>query len=279
VKPTVLLFGASGILGFHLARTHPKHILPFVPPGNQSPAIRHWSVLHLENLDWISLQCETHTPQILIYCHAVCDVSKCEADPNWANEMNVAHLRRVLEVLPPKTRFIYVSSDHVFGEDGRYTERSSPCPISVYGRTRVEAETLVLKRAASLIIRPGLSIGASPNGRTGHLDWLRYRAARNLPITIIKDESRSAVWVADLSKRVMQLSESAETGIRHVQASRLVSRVALANFLAGFMGIDLKFKIESRHQQAAPHIGRVEMASHFHDEFSAPLPSVIENLT
>ncbi len=274
MKPSILLFGASSILGFNLARTFPDDILPFVPPGNTSPSLRHWPVLQLEDPQWIARQCEIHHPEILIYCHAVCDVSKCEADPDWAHELNVSHLRRVLEVLPSKTRLIYVSSDHVFGGNGRYPETSPTCPISVYGRTRVEAEALVQKHAHALIIRPGLALGVSCNGRTGHMDWLRYRHEQNLPITIIKDEIRSVVWADDLSLRVMQLAKHRETGLRHLPAESVLSRVALANCLAKSMDKTLNFKIESRDEQNAPHLGHVELISNYRDQFSQPLPAV-----
>ncbi|MEC4677433.1 MAG: sugar nucleotide-binding protein [Nitrospirota bacterium] len=278
MKPSILLFGASSILGFHLARTFPDDILPFVPPGNTSPSLRHWPVLQLEDLDWIARQCEMYQPEILIYCHAVCDVSKCEADPDWAYALNVSHLRRVLEVLPSKTRLIYVSSDHVFGGNGRYAETSPTCPISVYGRTRLEAEALVQKHADALIIRPGLVLGVSCNARTGHMDWLRYRSERNLPITIIKDEFRSVVWADDLSLRVMQLAKCRETGLRHLPAESVVSRVVLANFLAKSMGKSLNFKIESRDEQSAPHLGHVELISNYRDHFSQALPGVTEEV-
>ena len=167
-----------------------------------------------------------------------------------------------------RTRLVYLSSDHVFGGDGVYTEASVPSPISVYGRTRVEAEQLVLKRADTLVIRTGLTIGPSPDGRTGHMDWLSYRSERGLPITIIEDESRSVVWASDLAKRVMKLSESKVTGIRHISATRIISRVSLANYLFRSMGKVPKFIIEGRDRQPVPHLGSVGLESDYDDTFS-----------
>jgi dTDP-4-dehydrorhamnose reductase len=276
VTPSILLFGATSILGFNLARLFPEIIMPFISPGNISRAVSHWPPLQLGNPDWpehIFAQCKSN---ILVYCHAVCDIPKCEADPDWANEINVLQLRRVIEALPETTRLVYVSSDHVFGGDGEYDEHSHLCPLSVYGRTRVDAEKLVLERHQSLVIRTGLAIGASPNGRTGHLDWLRYRTRHNLPITIVEDEYRSVVWVTDLSKRVMKLAQSTETGIRHVSATRAVSRVELANYLMSFLGELPTFRCESRHQRPTPHLGRVELTSAYEDTFSRPLASVLD---
>jgi dTDP-4-dehydrorhamnose reductase len=272
----ILLFGATSILGFNLARMFPSSIVPFVTPGHHQGALRHWPVLGLEDACWPAAIFQEYKPKILLYCHAVCDVPKCESNPEWAHEINVEHVRRMLAVLPQQIRLIYVSSDHVFGGDGVYDEKSQPCPISVYGRTRVLAEELVLKRPESLIVRVGLPIGRSPNGRTGHWDWLCYRTRRKLPVTIVYDEYRSVVWAHDLAHRVMQLAQSTVTGLRHVAATRAMSRVELANYLLAVFGENATYDSESRRHRSAPHLGRVELVSAFQDELSQPLPCVVE---
>ncbi|MFL2541216.1 MAG: SDR family oxidoreductase [Candidatus Latescibacterota bacterium] len=267
------IFGATSIPGFNLARLFPKTTRPFAPPNSKSP----WPTLNLEDPTWLKAFFRAQQPQLLIYCHAVCDVGKCEATPDWAREINVGHIRRLLDALPDATRLIYISSDHVFGDNGSYDENSTPCPISVYGQTRVEAEKLVLQHDGSLILRIGLAIGPSHNGRTGHLDWLAYRHQRDLPITIIKDEARSAVWANELAERVMHLAQSEETGLRHIAATRAVSRLELATYLAQHLNISPFFKIASRDQQPAPHLGRVELLTLYEGDLYQPLPSVIAN--
>jgi dTDP-4-dehydrorhamnose reductase len=274
--PSTLLFGATSLLGFHLATMYPKTIFPFISPGNKAKAVRQWPALQLQDPVWIADVFQRMPPNMLLYCHAVCDVPKCEASLQWAYDMNVRQLERVIEAMPEHTRLVYVSSDHVFGGDGVYTEESSPSPISVYGRTRVEAEQLVLKRSGALVIRAGLGIGESPDGRTGHLDWLRYRTTRNLPITIIEDEYRSAVWQHDLATRVMGLARSQETGIRHISSTQSISRVELANYLIRKFQIPATFRIERRSQQSHPHLGRVELRSRNRGPLSHPLSSVLD---
>jgi len=274
---SILLFGATSILGFNLARIFPGTIVPFTSPRNRAAAVQSWPTLNLENSEWVKAILDHSQPLVLLYCHAVCDVPKCEADPEWAYEINVRHLQRVLKALPNQTRLVYVSSDHVFGGDGTYDEYSPPCPISVYGRTRVEAEQVVLERPQSLVIRTGLAIGPSPNGRTGHLDWLRHRTQRQLPITIVEDEYRSVVWTEDLAVRVMELARGQEAGIRHIIATRTVSRIELAYYLLNRLGLEARFHCESRHQRPTPHLGRVELTSTYRDELSIPLPSVVDS--
>jgi dTDP-4-dehydrorhamnose reductase len=273
---STLLFGATSILGYALARNFPKRMLPFITPGCRAKSVRHWPMLKLDEPAWLAVLFERGQPDLLLYCHAVCDVPKCEAAPDWAREINVEHVRRVIAALPGKTRLVYVSSDHVFGGDGIYDEAASPCPISVYGKTRVDAEELVLERAGSLVVRVGLPIGSSPNGRTGHWDWLRYRVAKNLPVTIVDDEYRAVVWAEDLADRVMRLSESRETGIRHITSTRVLSRIELADYLMSLFGMEATYSRESRRDRAVPHLGRVELATLYRGDLSKPLPSVLD---
>ena len=276
MPPSTLLFGATSILGYSIANLFPETVLPFVTRANRAKIIRRWPVLNLEDPAWPATVFEQHQPDLFIQCHAVCDVPRCEVAPDWAREVNIVYLKRVLDALPDKTRLVYVSSDHVFGGDGVYDEDSRPCPISVYGRTRVEAEAMVLARPGSLVIRVGLAIGPSPNGRTGHWDWLRYRIGKNLPVTIVHDEYRSVVWAYDLALRVMRMAESGAAGIRHVSATRVISRIELANHLLTLFGEPARYESESRHQRSAPHLGHVELASIHSGELYQPLQCVLD---
>lgn len=273
---STLLFGATSVLGFEIATRFQLTLTPFITRANRAPAIRRWPRLQFEDSRWLESIFARYRPALLLYCHAVCDVPKCEAQPVWAKQINVEYLRRTIAALPDDARLVYVSSDHVFGGDGIYDEVSSPCPISVYGRTRVAAEQLVLRRPGSLVIRVGLPIGRSPNGRSGHCDWLRYRAEHKLPVTIVHDEYRSAVWASDLAARVMELATSAEAGMRHVTATRVLSRVELADHLMHRFGIEASYAKEGRHERTAPHLGRVELATRYQGELFAPLASVVD---
>jgi len=50
----------------------------------------------------------------------------------------------------------------------------------------------------------------------------------------------------------------------------------LANHLLTLFGEPAKYQCESRFERAAPHLGRVELASRFQGEFSQPLACVLD---
>ena len=208
------LFGASSMLGWSIVRASGLALTPFcngftrtLPPGVERG-------IHLDDELAVSQLFAAERPRLVIHCAGVCDVDRCEESPDFAWSVNVDGTRILADYAPPETRIVYCSSDHVFGGDhGPYDEDAAPAPISVYGQTRVAAERILLARPNTLVVRSGLWIGPSATGRIGHLDWLRYRHARGLPMTIIDDEIRSAVWAEDAARRVGELAHSTITEI------------------------------------------------------------------
>ncbi len=273
----MFLFGASSMLGWSIWRAR-GHIpdegycngnTRELPPGIAQG-------LHLDDELAVSLLFKHQRPRLIIHCAGVCDVETCERSPEFAHSVNVAGTRNLLAYAPADTRIVYCSSDHVFGGDaGPYFEDSPVAPISVYGRTRVAAEQLVMARSNTLVIRSGLWIGPSATGRIGHLDWLRDRHRRGLPMTVVSDEVRSAVWAEDAGRRVWELARSPITGVRHLAATRALARPEIAAFVNDRFAIGASFGVEPRRDRKTPHLGNVELATRYTDELARPLPSII----
>jgi dTDP-4-dehydrorhamnose reductase len=281
---TTLLFGASSMLGWSILQRAIRTEIPVTAFVNGNTRILPAGASQRIDLDDEgAVDALFHTiapPALIIHCAGVCDVADCERSPDFAQAVNVDATRFLVAHAPPSARIVYCSSDHIFGGDaGPYFEDSPPAPISVYGRTRVEAEAFVRARANTLVIRSGLWIGPSSNGRIGHLDWLRSRHERNLPMTVVSDEIRSAVWAEDAAARVWELARSTVTGTRHITATRAIDRPALAEFVNARFSIGATFDTAPRATRATPHLGNVELATRYADSFAAPLASPIETVT
>ncbi len=280
---STLILGANSMMGWTLFA--PIAGVPRDPGlvGACSPRTRMPKGSGLRPLDMVTSGevkrfLEEVRPKVVIHCAAICKVEKCERHPDYAWDVNVGGTLNLLRCLPADVRLVYCSSDHVFsGDTGPYTEDSTPDPISYYGETRVESERLVLEhRPDALVIRVPLCIGPSYNGRSGHFDWLRYRCGKGLPMTIVQDEFRSAMPTDAAARRILEMVDSDLRGIRHLQATRVASRPALAEALSRRQGLEAVLKFETRSQRRVPHLGRVEMQTVFADNFAAPIPSVLD---
>ncbi len=272
----VFLFGANSMLGWSILRAGGlADLTPFCNGNTRTLPAGIERGIHLDDELAVAQLFEQERPQLIVHCAGVCDVEKCEASPEFAYSVNVDGTRILIDHAPPDARIVYCSSDHVFsGDTGPYREDSPTDPISVYGRTRVAAERLMLSRPNTIVVRAGLWIGPSATGRVGHLDWLRYRHRRQLPMTVVADEIRSAVWADAAALRVCELARSEVTGIRHLTTTRAVSRPELATYLNAHFEIGASFEVQRR-EQCMPHLGRVELATLYDDPLASPLASVV----
>ena len=275
-KP-ILLFGPTAIHGYALARRHPKRVQAIHNTNAPDASRLGWPYIELEDNEGIAALLRGYTGTI-VYAHAVCHVKRCENNPEWAHQKNILNLDGIIRAHDRRARFVYLSSDHVFGDDGSYDEKSEPRPISEYARTRILAEQRVLDIPGSLVIRVPLAIGPSISGRIGHLDWIRYRHGKGLPITIIEDEARSAISAASAADRIVDLCESRITGLRHLTATRSVPRTELADAVFAFHGLPASYALATRQDQPAPHLGRISLATRYTDPLSEPLPSAVDIL-
>ena len=149
----IFLFGANSMLGWSMLRAN-AHVIPFCNGFTKNPPPEIERGVHLDDELAVSQLFAAETPDLIIHCAGVCDVGTCEQSPEFAHSVNVEGTRILLDYAPRDARIVYLSSDHVFsGDGGPYDEATPPDPISVYGRTRVAAEALVLARANTLVIR------------------------------------------------------------------------------------------------------------------------------
>ena len=273
----VLLFGATSMLGWSILRAaRAADVTAFCNATTRTPPAPIAHGIDLDDEPAVRELFARVTPDLVINCAGVCDVGTCEESPEFAHLVNVEGTRNLIAHAPAQTRIVHCSSDHVFsGDTGPYTEDSPTDPISVYGHTRVAAESIALARANTLVVRAGLWIGPSSTGRIGHLDWLRDRHRRGLPMTVVADEARSAVWAEDAARRVWELARSEICGVRHIVATRAVSRPELAHYLNERFAIGARFELEPRAQRKTPHLGRVDLKTRYTDALATPLPSVV----
>ncbi len=245
--PSVLITGASGFLGEHLAwRFERAGYTLYLTYSTQIPRSQAQGLYHIDLSKRGSLSSglnDLASVDIVVHTAALADADRCEEDPLLARAINVEGTREVAQwAAYHGVRLIYVSTDLVYdGEKGMYTEDDVPRPINVYGSTKLQGEHIVRDLCASwAIIRLSLSYGPS-KGKRG--DWtrrMREDLAAGKDLYLFTDQYRTPVYVEDAAEAVLRLAETAATGIYHVGGSERVTRYEFGCTFARIFDLPMK---------------------------------------
>jgi dTDP-4-dehydrorhamnose reductase len=177
-------------------------------------------------------------PDFLLHLGAVSTIPLCRDNPTLAYQVNV-EATAVLSQLCSKhgIQMLYTSTDMVFdGQRGGYSEDDPPSPISVYARTKMEAEKYVLDNNF-LVFRIALNYGISPPDRPSYFNLTYQKLLKGEPVILFEDEIRSMLYTPVLAPLIIKGLEDQITGLYHVGGPVAISRLAFGQELCKQMGI------------------------------------------
>jgi dTDP-4-dehydrorhamnose reductase len=238
----LLITGASGLLGAYLLRAV-ENRRDLVARGGPGGGERFGIVLRpldLTDSTAVADAFRADRPDVVLHAAALARVADCVRDPERAARIN-AEATAILAGLAAEagTRFVLVSTDLVFdGENAPYTEADSPRPLSVYGRTKRAAEEAALAVPRSAVVRVSLLYGPSLHGRPSFFDELAAALRAGRPITLFRDEWRTALDLITAAQALLAVARSNVTGVLHLGGPERVSRLEMGLRLAKFLQAD-----------------------------------------
>jgi nucleoside-diphosphate-sugar epimerase len=140
---------------------------------------------------------------VIIPLAALVGMPLCKQDPLGAQTINEDAVRMVCALASPEQRIIIptTNSGYGVGEKGKFCTEESPLkPISVYGVTKMNAESAVLERGNSISFRLATVFGMSPRMRMDLLvnDFV-YRAAMDRAVVIFEGHfKRNYIHIRDV---------------------------------------------------------------------------------
>ncbi len=233
---THMITGASGLVGFHLARALPDAI-----------ALTH------RDLDITDADAVRRLRADIIFNCAVIGVDDCEADPALAERVNVEGPRNLAQT---GATIVHFSTNYVFdGEaDVPYTTNDLARPINVYGRTKLRGERAVLDASERAIIaRTSWVYG---DGKQSFLSTCAAKLARGERVQAIADTFASTTFVEDLVTRTLDLVQQRAFGVHHIVNDGVCSRETFAREAARLVGVDGETLIEPRTEASMNHLAR-----------------------
>lgn len=264
-RPVLLIIGGRGLIGEHLAKQASRDWDVRTASRMAYPADRKSILLDVCHRDQVREAIARARADLVAHLAAISDIDACEHEPRAAWEVNVEGTRNIAsECASAGIPLVFISSAAVFdGEKHGYREEDLANPLSVYGRTKLEAERIVAAIVPqAIILRPSLVLGLGGGRHSNSLlnHWMSsWRQGRATPA--LTGEYRNPIDTGTLAEVILALGRNTEAaGIYHVGARDSASRYDLARETARLLGYPASF-VE---RQAEPRNGR---ASRGRDHF------------
>lgn len=223
---TAWITGAGGLIGGALVGSASR----FAPDKRVVALTR--AELDLLDYEAVRERFQQDRPGLVIHCAALSYPPSCQKDPALSQRINV-EATSVLAELAREIPLIFLSSDLVFdGRAGNYDESSPVSPLTVYARTKVAAEKLVLDHPKHIVIRTSLNGGASASGDRGFNEQLRRAFQAGQKLTLFTDEFRRPIAAVETARAIWELAAHNQPGIFHVAGSERLSRFQIGRLIA-----------------------------------------------
>ncbi|POR35669.1 Methionine adenosyltransferase 2 subunit beta [Tolypocladium paradoxum] len=151
-KRTVLVTGATGLLGREVARTF--RLASWTVKGTGYSRADGVDTLKVDLLSEgeVAKVLDATKPQVIVHCAAQRFPDRVDKDPEGARMLNIAASKSLARLASARDIFvIYISTDYVFpGPPGAapYEADVAPNPTNLYGQTKLDGERAVLEEYA-----------------------------------------------------------------------------------------------------------------------------------
>ena len=238
----IAVIGSNGQLGSDIVRA-------FSAMGDEVSQITH-ADLELANAESVSKCLEIHRPAVVVNTAAMHHVENCEREPEKAFAVNAIGARNLaLAARSLDAVLLHVSTDYVFdgSKSAPYCEDDLPCPLNVYGNTKLAGEFFVRTLAPRhFVVRTSAIYGTNPCRAKGGLNFieLMLKLARERgEVRVVDNEFVSPTPTAQIAKQIVALSRSNKYDLYHATAEGSCSWYEFASEIFALTGTKVKLSV------------------------------------
>lgn len=166
--------------------------------------------LDLCNKEETEVFLNTHKPDYIVNCAAYTAVDKAEDESELCYKINRDAVGNLAGAASGKAKLIHISTDYVFDGKGNtpLKENDPTNPQSVYGKSKLDGEKILLEKAPdSIIIRTSWLYSAFGNNFVKTM--LRLGKEKN-QLKVVNDQIGTPTYAADLAQAILQIIEYSE---------------------------------------------------------------------
>lgn len=241
-KPRILITGGSGLLAlnwFVSMRNRYDVVLAF---HERTPLISRGikCKVDLDSPNDLLDAIDRYAPKFIIHTAGLTNVEECEKFPDIAQYVNVNLAVNVAKACRARSvPFVYISTDHLFsGNSERTTEETPVRPLNVYGKSKADAELLVIEAyPEALIVRTNF-YGWGTSYRKSFTDFIIESLRNECSILLFDDVYYTPIIIERLAEIVHELLLRRAMGIYNVVGSQRISKYEFGHLVAKCFGLN-----------------------------------------
>lgn len=240
----ILITGSNGLLGQKLVKLCLERGLNFIATSKgenrnpDCPTINYLS-LDISIFSEINNVFQFYYPTHVIHTAAITNVDYCEDHIDECQDVNVQATKLLANAcVQYKAHFQFLSTDFVFdGVKGNYSENDEVNPLSVYAKSKVDGENLLIQGEDLnwSIVRTIIVYGEGNNlSRSNIVLWAKDALKSGNELTIVDDQFRAPTWADDLAWGCLEIILRNKVGIFHISGPETMSVIDLVCRVADF---------------------------------------------
>jgi len=162
--------------------------------------------LDITNPEQVNQTVKNFQPDWIINAAAYTDVDGAETNQELAFRVNAEGPHNLAKaVIEANAKLVHISTDYVFDgtKNEPYTETDQPNPLQVYGKSKLEGETLIQETGVpGIIIRTSWLYGSHGNN---FVKTILRLADEKDEIQVVDDQIGSPTYVGDLAEAILEL--------------------------------------------------------------------------
>ncbi|MBW7867629.1 MAG: SDR family oxidoreductase [Brumimicrobium sp.] len=246
-KLRILITGSNGLLGQHIVRYCLNNGLEFLATSSKDNKISYcpstaFQVLDISSKTKVEQIIKSYQPTHIVNAAAMTNVDLCETEKDACYRINKDGVENIIDTIKNSSiHLIHISTDFIFdGKKRLYQEGDRANPLGEYGKSKWEAETLLLQSQIKrlTILRTSILYGVGEHLEKKNIfNWAMDQLRGGNTINIVNDQYRTPTFVEDLVQACFKSIKKKKYGTYHVAGPELYSMYELICIVAKYVGV------------------------------------------
>ena len=232
----IVVTGANGFTGQHVVQylaSKGFHVFA-LSRGEARFALQNSVQYHdceLTNVSSVNATIQQIKPDWIVHIAAMSKPDECNNDRANCLLNNVQATIHLGEAaIQHQSKFIYFSTDFIFGENGPHAEDDVVGPLNFYGESKLQAENWVKQHLPNaVIVRPVFIYGPElPGSRPSFIQWVQKQLIQQKPIKVVNDQKRTPTYVYDICQGLETIILESHKGVFHLAGGEIITPYEMA---------------------------------------------------